>query len=81
MNRTVTRIYDIATGIFTKHPDAEGPHYGGDIAGTASADLTTAFTAKTGRAPHLGDMITFYNTSVPGYHFYVWDDADWNAIV
>jgi hypothetical protein len=81
MNRTVTRIYDIATGVFTKHPDAEGPHWGGTIASISGANITTAFTAKTGRAPKEGDHCSFYNTAVPDYHLYVYESSDWQPIV
>ena len=77
MNRVVTKISDIATGVLTKHQDAEGPHFAGNVAGVVSADITTAFTAKTGRAPALGDHVMFYDTVGTVYHMMVFNATIW----
>lgn len=81
MNRVVTRIYDVATGVLTKHPDSMCFHHAGDIAGTDTGDVTTAWTAVTGRAPKVGDHVSWYDTSGTAYHISVYRASDWQVLV
>lgn len=81
MNRVVTRIYDIATSVLTKHPDSMGVHYVGDIAGVDTGDVGTAWTALTGRAPKVGDHVSWYDSSGTAYHLSVYRAGDWNVLV
>ena len=81
MNRVVTKISDIATGVLTKHQDHQGPHHVGDIAGTTTSDVTTAFTALTNRAPLVGDHVSWYDTSGTAYHLSVFRASDWQVLV
>lgn len=81
MNRVVSKISDIATSVLTRHPDSMGVHHAGDIAGTTTSDVTTAWTAVTGRAPKVGDHVSWYDTSGTAYHLSVFRASDWQVLV